>query len=121
MLLVNDETAVPSNGHNISVVYLSVLYVIRRFCCYRFDQVRVNGLVSYSRNVGHTAPTPTAHASKASDELEFRLENPHFVLRSLYPQGINSLRTMNRILGGAAEKKKNTILASAGYRGPIPQ
>ena len=29
MLLVNDETAVRSNGHNISLVYFSVLYVIR--------------------------------------------------------------------------------------------
>ena len=71
MLLVNDETAVRSNGYNISAVHLSVLYVIRSFCWYRFDQVRMNGLVSYSRNVGRTA-----HASKASDGLEFRLENP---------------------------------------------
>ena len=66
MLLVNDETAVRGNGHNISVVCLSVLYVIRSFCWCRFDQVCINGLVSYSRNVGRTASTLTAHASKAS-------------------------------------------------------
>ena len=49
MLLVNDETAVRSNGRNISVVYLSVLYVFRSFYLYRYDQVRMNILV---RTVG---------------------------------------------------------------------
>jgi hypothetical protein len=90
VLLVNDETAVRSNGCNVSVVYLSVLCVIRSLYWYRFEQVRMNGLVSYSRNVGRTVPTPTAHASKASDGLEFRLEDPtlcpdRFIPKALTP------------------------------------
>jgi hypothetical protein len=50
MLLVNDETAVRINERNISVVYLLVLYVIRSFYLYRYDQGRMKCLVSYSRN-----------------------------------------------------------------------
>ena len=71
MSRVNDETAVRSNVRNIYAIYVSALYVISRgFYLTPYERYRAAGTLS------RVAPTPTAHASKASDGLGFQLENP---------------------------------------------